>query len=534
MPLEAHDPSKSSAHKRDSRFWLVFAANLLIDFLPALDLTAVSTALPTIVGHLNGTDFIWVGSAYTIASTAILPLVGGLAATLGRKPILLGFIIFFALGSAISGAATSMNMLIAGRVVQGVGGGGLLSVTEIIYSDLVPLPERGKFLGIIASVWALACAIGPPIGGSLAQSGSWRWLFYLNIPICAVAFILALLFLNVQVPRQGFKNMLEQMDWIGLTLVVSGTTAVSLALAWGGDKLPWDSYQVLVPLCLGLVALVAFFIVEFKVAEHPTIPPFILKNVTTLSGLIGTAMHGLVSMAAIFYLPVYFQASKLSSPMESGTELLAFALMIPFMAILAGVSIEYFNIYRPQNYIGWVFIVVGFGLLSMLEPGTSRVISTVYQAILGIGFGILWIATQFPVMAPLPTSNNSHALAFFTFVRVFAQNWGTVIGGAILQNKLASRLPAEVLAAHPGAQIIYSLIPQIGKLPSEIRLAVQQTYADGLRTIWYAMLGISALGLLSCLIMQEVEMREALDETWGLQEPSEVQNGRKIDASNTV
>ncbi|KAF8954828.1 iron permease [Flammula alnicola] len=505
--------------RRGSKFWLVFAANLLVDFLPALDLTAVSTALPTIVEHLHGSDFIWVGSAYTIASTAILPVVGGLAATLGRKPILLGSISIFAVGSAISGSARSMNMLIAGRVVQGIGGGGCLSVTEIIYSDLVPLPERGKFLGIIASVWALACAIGPPIGGSLAQSGAWRWLFYLNIPICAIAFILSLLFLNVRTPRQKFQNMMTNMDWLGLLLVISGTTSVSIALAWGGARFPWKSFHVLVPLCIGLVCLLAFLVVEFTWAKSPTIPPFILKDRTTLSGYIGTALHGLVSMAAIFYLPVYFQACKLASPIKSGVDLFGIALVIPFIAIFTGVSIQYFDRYRPQNYLGWVFVMVGFGLLTILEPDSSKPAYVGFQVVLGIGLGMLWVCIQFPVVAPLPVSNNSHALAFFTFMRVFAQNWGTVIGGSILQNTLSSRLPPQILSKFSGPELIYALIPQIETLPPDSQREVQKVFADGLRTIWQAMIGIAGLGLLSCVVMREVKMQKALDDTWGLQDP---------------
>ncbi|KAF8978969.1 iron permease [Cyathus striatus] len=463
---------------RNARFWLVFLANLLIDFLPALDLTAVATALPTIVKDLQGSDFIWVGSAYTIASVAVLPLVGGLASTLGRKPILLGFVGFFAIGSAICGSAKNMNALIAGRVIQGIGGGGCLSVTEIIYSDLVPLPERGKFLGIIASVWALACAIGPPIGGALAKSGNWRWLFYLNIPICGVAFTTALIFLNVRTPRQRFQKMVTDMDWLGLLLVISGTVLTSLALAWGGARFAWNSIHVLVPLCIGIAELFAFFVLQFTWVSSPTIPSFVL-NRTTMSGYLGTCVHGVVSMAAIFYLPVYFQACKLSSPIRSGVDILGLSLLIPFTAIATGVSVQVFDQYRPQNYLGWVFLIVGFGLMTLLDVNSSIAAYIGFEVVLGIGLGMLWICSQFAVMAPLPVSNNSRALAFFTFTRVFAQSWGIVIGGAILQNILSSRLPPEVTSEFSGHELIYALIPQIGSLPLDVQGRVRQVFAEG-------------------------------------------------------
>ncbi|KAF7378339.1 putative iron permease [Mycena sanguinolenta] len=495
MTLENASPP--GTNKRGSRFWLIFFANLVVDLLSALDLTAVSTALPTIVEHLHGSDFIWVGSAYTIASTAVLPTIGGLASTLGRKPILLVFIAFYALGSAICGSAQSLNMLIAGRVVQGIGGGGCISVTEIIYADLVPLPERGKFLGVTASVWALACAIGPPIGGALSGSGAWRWLFFLNIPLCAIAFLLVTFFLKVQTPREGFRGMILAMDWVGLAFLVSGTVSICIPLAWAGFQHPWGSTQVLIPFCIGVGAIGAFTIVECKhrATKMPTVPSFLVTNQTTLSGYIGTLIHGIVSMAAIFYIPVYFQACQLASPIRSGADLLGLAFVIPVLAILTGVSVQILDRYRPQNYIGWTLIMVGFGLFTLLDKNSSKSIYIGFQAVLGVGLGIIWISTQFPILAPLPFSNNAHALAFFTFVRCFSQTWGVVFGGTILQNALRSRLPSNFLETFgSNAQLTYSIIQQINTLPLELKDQVRDVFAEGIKIIWYTMLGISGGG----------------------------------------
>ncbi|KAJ7464563.1 iron permease [Mycena latifolia] len=509
--------------KRGLKFWLIFIANLIVDLLSALDLTAVSTALPTIVEHLHGSDFIWVGSAYTIASMAILPTIGGLASTLGQKPILLGFIVFFALGSAICGSAQSLNMLIAGRVVQGIGGGGCISVTEIIYADLVRLPERGKFLGVTAFVWAFACAIGPPIGGALAGSSSgansWRWLFFLNIPLCAIAFLLVFLFLKVQTLREGFRKMISTVDWVGLSLLVAGTISITIALTWAGFQHPWGSPQVLIPFCLGFGAIGAFAIAEyqFRFAKVPTIPSFLVTNRTTLSGYIGTSIHGIVSMAVIFYIPVYFQACKLASPIRSGVDLLGLAVVIPVLAILAGVSVQVLGRYRPQNYIGWMLIMVGFGLFTLLDKDSSRSTWIGFQVVLGVGLGIIWIGTQFPILAPLPFSNNAHALAFFTFVRCFSQTWGTVFSGTILQNTLKARLPTQFINTFgSNVQLTYSIISQIDNLPAVLKDQVRNVFAEGVKIVWYTMLGISALGLLSCFLMEEIKLRDALDESWGL------------------
>ncbi|KAI0759680.1 iron permease [Trametes elegans] len=512
--------AQTNAPKRGFNFWMVFVSNLVVDMLSALDLTAVSTALPTIVEDLKGEDFIWAGSAYTIASTSVLPLVGNLVSGFGRKPVLVAFILAFATGSAICGAAHNMNMLIAGRAIQGFGGGGCIGITEIIYADLVPLPERGKFQGITASVWALACAIGPPVGGALAQTGAWRWLFFLNIPLCGIAVFLTTIFLKVTTPRASLSEKLAQMDWTGIALITGSTVSILLAITWGGLRFPWSSPHVLAPLIIGALGIVAFFVVELVWLKGPTVPSFFFSSRTTFSGYLGTFFHGIVALAAIFYLPVYFQASQGASAVGSGVDMFPLCFTVPAFAIFTGLSVQLVNRYRPQNYLGWALIIVGFGVLSLLDEKSSRAMYLGCQVPLGVGLGIVWISTQFPILAPLPFSNSAHALAFFTFVRCFAQSWGIVIGGTILQNVLLRDLPRTFTARFPqGVQIAYAVIPTVRTLPEPLKDEVRATFARAARLIWHVMLGVAGAGLLSCLLMREVELRkDSLDDQWGLKE----------------
>ncbi|KIO20594.1 hypothetical protein M407DRAFT_29799 [Tulasnella calospora MUT 4182] len=226
------------------QFWLIFIALMVTMFLSAVDLTSVSTALPTIVKDLGGTDFAWVGSAFALGSTAILP---GFAQIFGRRPIVLGSILFFGLGSGLCGGARNMDMLIAGRTIQGIGGGGILAMVEIVVADLVPLRQRGTYMGSIGAVWAIASAVGPPVGGAFSQR-NWRWLFYMNLPLAAAALLLVWCFLHLKVPQDDLRSKMRRMDWIGNLLVIAGTTLSVIALTWAGAKHPWSSYQVLVPL----------------------------------------------------------------------------------------------------------------------------------------------------------------------------------------------------------------------------------------------------------------------------------------------
>ncbi|KIO20590.1 hypothetical protein M407DRAFT_220214 [Tulasnella calospora MUT 4182] len=513
------------------QFWLIFIALMVSTFLSAIDLTSVSTALPTIVQDLNGTEFAWVGSAFALGSTAVLPLIGGLAQIFGRRPVVLGSLVIFALGSGLCGGANNMAMLIGGRAVQGIGGGGILAMTEIVVADLVPLRQRGTYMGVIGAVWAIASAIGPPIGGAFSQS-NWRWLFYMNLPLTAIAMVLVWFFLHLKMPKDDLRSKMRRMDWIGNLFVIIGTTITVVALTWAGVQHPWSSYQVLVPLILGLLCIVAFFIYEAKVPIEPVVPWELVSNRTSFLGYMTVFLHGIVSTVIIYYLPVYFQGTKMQGPVKSGVSLFGNAFTIAPGAIACGATVAIFNIYRPQNFVGWLLTTVGVGLLALLKVDTSTAQWVGFQLVEGVGLGILYAAPTFPVLAPLPVTETAHALALFTFVRSYSQTWGVTIGATILQNELKKKLPAAFLAMFPaeGVEITYAAIPQIPGLPEPIRHEVRAAFADSLKVIWLTMVGVSALGLLCVLGMKELKMHEVTDDDWGMKEKKEKQKDLEKDS----
>ncbi|KAG8946150.1 hypothetical protein FRC04_012005 [Tulasnella sp. 424] len=443
------------------QFWLIFIALMVTSFLSAIDLTSVSTALPTIVEDLDGTDFAWVGSAYALGSTAILPLIGGLAQIFGRRPIVIGSILFFALGSGLCGGANGMSMLIAGRTIQGIGGGGILAMGEIVVSDLVPLRQRGAYMGAIGA---------------------------------------------------------------GNLFVIAGTTLSVVALTWAGAKHPWSSYQVLVPLILGLALMAGFFVYEAKVPVEPVVPWELVNNRTSFLGYATTFLHGIVATCIIYYLPVYFQGSLMQGPVKSGISIFGSAFTITPGGIACGASVAIFNIYRPQNIAGWVLTTVGLGLFSLLKSTTPTAQWVGFQIVEGLGLGILYAAPTFPVLAPIPISENAHALAFFTFVRSYSQTWGVTLGATILQNQLKTKLPKAFLEMFPaeGVEITYAAIPQIPGLPEPMRSEVRVAFASSLRVIWLTMLGLCGLGLICVLGMKELKMHEVTDEDWGMEERKRV------------
>ncbi|KAF8572629.1 MFS general substrate transporter, partial [Ramaria rubella] len=511
-PLPASHPKS----ERGLRFWLILLSLCLTLFLSALELTAVSTALPTIVADLHGSGFVWVGAAYALASTAILPMTGGLAHIFGRRPVVLASIGFFALGSALCGVAKNMGMLIAGRAVQGIGGGGNLSFAAIVLADLISLKERGLYAGLLGLTWSVAAAIGPVVGGSLSSGGKWRWLFYLNLPLCALSAFLAAVFLKLPTPPGKLRDKLSRMDWIGNLIVISASCSTAFALTEGGVNLPWQSARILSPLIIGIAGLVLFIVYEALCAQHPLVPFSILSNRTSCSGYVQALLLPVTSFAAIYYIPVYFQACKDADAVKSGVLTFGLATIAP-ASVLGGISVKILKRYRPQIWTGWCLQVIGISLLTLVKLDSPVGLAVGFCVIYGAGAGINYATQVYPVLAPLPISANAHALSFYSFMRSFAGVWGVTLGGAILQNQLQRRLPQEFLSQFPeGVAIAYSAIPQIGSLPQPLKDQVRQAFVDSLRWIWTVVAGVCGLGLLSTFFMKGLPLHTDTDDAWAL------------------
>ncbi|KZT60164.1 MFS multidrug transporter [Calocera cornea HHB12733] len=520
---------KAAKPKRGAAFWFIFGAVCVTIFLAALDTTDLPTAVPIIVNELgNGHSlFAWMGSAYFLASAAWLPLSGALADTFGRQPVLLSSLIFFFVGCVICGEAHSSGVFLVGRTIQGLGCGGILSLAEIIIADLVPLKERGAFMGLTGLTYSVATAMGPPIGGVFAQKVSWRWLFRIQLPLTFGAFCLVAYFLRLKVPPGSIQQKLRRIDWTGNALVCAATVAVSIALTRGGIEVPWSSAQTLVPLIFGLLGLIAFFVYEARWAANTTVPtiPFdLLTNRTSVSGFLGTFWHSIVSVSFLYLMPAFFQACFGADPVQSGIDTLSYAFVIAPGAIVGGVSVVILKRYTPQIYIGWIIITVGVGLLS-LEKATMPTARWVgFNLFVGFGFGILWTAIKFPILSPLPLARNGSALALFVFLRTFAQIFGITIGSAVLQNELQWRLPADFRTQFPGgAEFAIAAIPVIPQLPEPLQGQVKEAFAASMSTLWKVMLAFCFLGVASALLMREIPLHNETDENWDL---SEGQEGR--------
>ncbi|KAF7310094.1 Iron permease [Mycena indigotica] len=533
-------------------FYLTFLAISVTTFLSAIDLTAVGTALPTISAALHDTrgDFTWVGSAYALSSTAFIPLSGNLADAFGRRVVVLFSILFFAIGSALSGAAQNMNMLIAARTVQGVGGGGILALSEILVADLVPLAERGIYQGFLALIWSLASSVGPPIGGALANKGTkaWRWLFFLNLPLCGISFLLVAFFLRVRSPPGSIQSKLAQVDWLGNLIVIAGTTLAIVGLTFGGIRFPWASAQVLAPLVIGFVLLIVFGFYEVYLVTdpvRPTTPADIMSNRTSLGGLLGTAIHGLVSVALIYYLPGHLLPSlllRLADPLRGR--------LPPLRAAHRAVRVRGGRDHDRDREIpaGQLRRVVfrhhrlcrnsAISFLTLLSRASACSRCSKQTRARAAGWGSRCSrASGWGCSSPAPSSRSSPRSR--RAAPPPRSRSGRSHAPSSRRGASPSRRPSSRTSCRPpsrrrsprsspaGFEIAYAAIPVIRTLDAPLKTEVQAAFAESMAAVWQTMTGISGIGLLSCLLLREIPMVQGIDETYALKEENAKVNDRE-------
>ncbi|MET9804155.1 MDR family MFS transporter [Streptomyces sp. NPDC006368] len=484
---------------------VVLLALMIAMLLAMLDNMIIGTAMPTIVGELGGLAHLsWVVTAYTLATAASTPIWGKLGDLYGRKGTFLTSIVIFLIGSALSGMAQDMGQLIGFRAVQGLGAGGLMVGVMAIIGDLIPPRERGKYQGMMAGVMALAMIGGPLVGGTITDHWGWRWSFYINLPLGAVA--LAMVTVVLHLPRKERTGQ-TRIDYLGAALLTIGITSIVLVTTWGGTEYAWTSAVIMELIAIGVVALVGFLLVETRAAE-PIIPLHIFRNRNfTLMSVIGF-LTGFVMFGAVLFLPLYQQSVQGASATNSGLLLLPMLLAMMVVSLIAGRVTTNTGKYKIFPIVGGGLMVLGLFLLAQMDTGTSRLTSAVYMAVLGAGMGFLMQITMLVAQNSVELKDMGVASSATTLFRTLGSSFGVAIMGALF----TSRVQDEMAARGGGAatqQSAQLTAEALAKLPDPVREAYQFAVASGTHIAFLVAATVAVLGFLAAFFVKEVPLKGA-------------------------
>jgi EmrB/QacA subfamily drug resistance transporter len=503
----ANSPAAPSENRRS--ILPVFAGLMVAMLLASLDQMIFSTALPTIVGQLHGVNhMLWVTTAYILASTITLPIYGKLGDLVGRKGLFIAAIALFITGSVIGALAPDMNWLIGGRAVEGLGGGGLMILAQAIIADVVPARERGRYMGVMGGVFALASIAGPLLGGFFTEGIGWRWAFWMNVPLGVAAIASAMFFLHL--PKT--TGVRPRLDVAGMVLLAAASTGLVLFTTWGGTTYPWASPLIVALIVATTLAVVALVAVERKAVE-PIMSPHLFKdrnfNLTTIAGLIiGIAMFG-----AMAYLPTYLQMVTGAGATKAGLLMVPMMLALLVTSVVSGQLVSKTGRYKWLPIAGTVLVAFSLVLLSTMTPALVVWVLCSYLAVMGVGLGMSMQILILIVQNSFPISQVGTATASNNYFRQIGASLGSAVVGSLFVSRLATLLAQRMShAAGALAGSSNAFTPDaVRALPVAVRSVVVGAYSDSLTPVFLYMVPLVLVAVAVLCFVQEKPLATTIE-----------------------
>ncbi|EPS43044.1 hypothetical protein H072_2976 [Dactylellina haptotyla CBS 200.50] len=510
------DAEANHVYPTGSALASITVALVLAIFLVALDRTIISTAIPQITNEFNSLgDVGWYGSAYLITGCGLLPLSGKIYTFYPVKWVFLTQIFVFEVGSALCGWAPDSTSFIVGRAIAGAGSSGIFTGAIVMLTDAVPLHKRSTFMGAFGGVFGVSGVVGPIMGGAFAQHATWRWSFWINLPIGAVAFII-IFFITKAVPitkKLTIMERIKQLDPIGTAIFLPSMICLLLALQWGGTKYPWSDGRIIALLVIFGVTIIVFIGVQIWKQDEATMPPRIISQRSIAFGMWFAFCAGGAMMLFIYYLPVWFQAIQGVNSTESGIRLIPLVLTLVAGTMIAGGIVRFTGYYTPFMIISSVIMAVGAGLLTTLTPNAGAGKWLGFQVLYGLGLGLGMQQPSIAAQAVLPRKDIAVGTSMIMFTQILGGAIFLAVGQTSFLNKLVKGIVAingqgfdAMTVFHTGATDIREVVKP------EFLPQVYEAYNEAVINVFYVAVGLAAASIIGALGMEWVSTRKDVDK----------------------
>ncbi|KAF1960648.1 MFS general substrate transporter [Byssothecium circinans] len=500
--------------KPERKEWFIMVSLAIISLMVALDATILVTVLPQIALSLNGTsiDAFWAGTSYLLSSAIFQPVIASISQFFGRQQLLLVSLTLFTVGTILCAAAKNFTVMLAGRTIQGIGGGGIITLSQVIFCDIVPLRFRPKYFALVLGAWSVGTIAGPVIGGVFVEKANWRWAFIINFPFCLLGFLLAIYFVRLNaVSKISMSQKIKSIDWFGAFLFLGSTTALLVGISWGGVQYAWVSSQTLAPIMAGVLGVVAF--VGWQVYSKPRslLPMSIFYCPSALLAFYCALANGLILFTFLYYIPFYCMSVRGSSPTRAGIDVFPAAFLLVPGSLVVSILTTRLGRFRWALWAGWTITTLGSGLLLLLDLHTSYAILAIILAVFGIGSGMIVTSINVAVQAISKVEDSAMASCLYAFMRSLGMPLGVAISGTVFTNAMSGKLASYNLPetiAHDSERYIYVLRTMAAD--DEKRTLILESYLHGFRAVFMLMMSVAASALVASLFIQGFNMNKKL------------------------
>ncbi|KAK0725144.1 major facilitator superfamily domain-containing protein [Lasiosphaeris hirsuta] len=528
---------KEMEWKPGGKEYAVMATLATISLMVALDATILVSVLPTLAVDLGGsaTDAFWAGTSYLLACAVCQPFIAALSDIFGRKEMLVVSVLFFSMGTALCAPiARDFTVFFVGRAVQGIGGGGIITMGQVIFADIVPLRQRPKYFSIVLAAWALGSVLGPLIGGLFVQHLIWAWCFYINFPFCVLGLVLVPIYVKMTTEKSSIKSKLSRVDWMGGFLFTAGLTSFLVGISWAGIQFEWQSVQSIAPMVVGAAGVALAIFWECNFAREPFLRPSLFQSPSALITYACAFFQGFILFCALYYVPFYFTAVRFVSPTQAGLDVFPVTCLLLPSSIVISLVTSRIGRFRWAIWGGWAMTALGCGLFLFFDQDTRTPAWVVILAIFGIGHGMLLTSVNVGIQAISRVEDAGRAAAMYAFMRTLGMSFGVAIGGTVFQNVMSGELDRLGLPdsiAHESEAFVQTMIALPATDPT--RISALEAYVKGFHGVYWTITGVACVAFVLSLAIRRHSMNKTLASKFVLR-GGRIASTALVDPANTV